>query len=78
MGWLVTLGKFMANKRALATVKYYGGKLGNLLLMFASHPSPCAGNIGAGCLIGYLKSCLNKTEQKQHTKHNTTWTQTKL
>ena len=36
----------MANKRALTTVKYYGGKLGNLLLMFASHPSPCAGNFG--------------------------------
>lgn len=46
MGCIVTLGKFMADKRALTTVKYYGGKLGNLLLTFASIPSPCAGNFG--------------------------------
>lgn len=37
----------MAGKRAKTTVKYYGGKLGNTLLMFASYGPPSAGNIGA-------------------------------
>lgn len=47
MGCIVTLGMVMADKRALATVKYYGGKLGNTLPMFASCEPPYAGNFGA-------------------------------
>lgn len=46
MGIIVTLGMSMASKRALATVKYYGGKLGNTLPMFASYGPPYAGNFG--------------------------------
>lgn len=30
MGCIVTLGMYMAGKRALATVKYYGGKIGRI------------------------------------------------
>ena len=47
MGCIDTLGMFMAGKRAIATVKYYGGKLGNTLPMFASYEPPYAGNFGA-------------------------------
>lgn len=47
MGCIVTLGMVMAGKRAIATVKYYGGKLGNGLTMFATYGPPYAGNFGA-------------------------------
>lgn len=30
MGYIDTLGMVMAGKRALATVKYYGGKFGKI------------------------------------------------
>ena len=46
MGCIITLGMVMADKRALATVKYYGGKLGNGLTMFAAYGPPYAGNFG--------------------------------
>lgn len=46
MGCIVTLGMYMANKRAETTVKYYGGKLGNTLPTFANYEPPYAGNYG--------------------------------
>lgn len=47
MGQIVTLGKNMAHKKAETTVKYYGGKLGNLLPMFSAPSPPYAGNYGS-------------------------------
>lgn len=47
MGCIVTLGMSMADKRALATVKYYGGKLGNGLPAFTTYGPPYAGNFDA-------------------------------
>lgn len=47
MGYIVTLGKLMAQKKAETTVKYYGGKLGNLLPTFSTHRPPYAGNYGS-------------------------------
>lgn len=46
MGYIVTLGKNIANKKADATVKYYGGKLGNTLPTFSTPRPPYAGNNG--------------------------------
>lgn len=47
MGQIVTLGKYMAHKKAETTVKYYGGKLGNMLPTFSTPRPPYAGNYGS-------------------------------
>lgn len=57
MGCIVTLGMSMASKRALATVKYYGGKLGNGLPKFGTYGPPYAGNYGR--VTGSLGGAVN-------------------
>lgn len=36
MGYIDTLGMFMADKKSLATVKYYGGKFGRVYNLSAT------------------------------------------